>query len=242
MRVNEACFRWLSLLFRSTHTLSLLLHSLEHLSIQRSLQAWTRNSSERWSERSSCWSRSCWPLQSQVRLCIRRVGSNAAVLRHDSPYSLAHRSKTRSGRPEVAAVSPQGGREDLAQHRNVRASIFEIALLYMSDISRSRLRSYRFALPKPTDVLGLPIGQHISVQAEIDGKQVMRSYTPTSSDDDKGHFDLLIKVRQFDYSSVASSDGGESVDVPNWKHLEIRSEHEDRRASHCQRAKRANEL
>jgi cytochrome-b5 reductase len=41
----------------------------------------------------------------------------------------------------------------------------------------------------------LPIGQHISVQAEIGGKNVMRSYTPTSSDDDKGHFDLLIKVR-----------------------------------------------
>jgi len=53
--------------------------------------------------------------------------------------------------------------------------------------------TYRFALPKETDILGLPIGQHISVQAEIDGKNVMRSYTPTSSDDDKGHFDLLIK-------------------------------------------------
>ncbi|KAL7010359.1 NADH-cytochrome b5 reductase [Cystobasidiomycetes sp. EMM_F5] len=52
---------------------------------------------------------------------------------------------------------------------------------------------YRFALPKPDDILGLPIGQHISVQASIDGKPVMRSYTPTSSDDDKGHFDLLIK-------------------------------------------------
>ena len=45
-----------------------------------------------------------------------------------------------------------------------------------------------------TDVLGLPIGQHISVQAEINGKQVMRSYTPTSSDDDKGHFDLVVKT------------------------------------------------
>merc|ERR1712093_626528 len=53
--------------------------------------------------------------------------------------------------------------------------------------------TYRFALPKETDILGLPIGQHISVQAEIDGKNVMRSYTPTSSDDDLGHFDLLIK-------------------------------------------------
>ena len=53
---------------------------------------------------------------------------------------------------------------------------------------------YRFALPHPSDVLGLPIGQHISISAEINGKDIMRSYTPTSSDDDLGHFDLLIKV------------------------------------------------
>jgi len=52
---------------------------------------------------------------------------------------------------------------------------------------------YRFSLPHPQDVLGLPIGQHISVSAEINGKDIMRSYTPTSSDDDLGHFDLLIK-------------------------------------------------
>ena len=54
--------------------------------------------------------------------------------------------------------------------------------------------SYRFALPRQNDILGLPIGQHIAVSAEIDGKDIMRSYTPTSSDDDVGHFDLLIKV------------------------------------------------
>ncbi|KAI0724497.1 NADH-cytochrome b5 reductase [Cerioporus squamosus] len=53
---------------------------------------------------------------------------------------------------------------------------------------------YRFALPHPDDVLGLPIGQHISVSAEINGKDIMRSYTPTSSDDDLGHFDLLVKA------------------------------------------------
>ncbi|KAI6044990.1 NADH-cytochrome b5 reductase [Pisolithus marmoratus] len=52
---------------------------------------------------------------------------------------------------------------------------------------------YRFALPHPQDVLGLPIGQHISISAEINGKEIVRSYTPTSSDDDLGHFDLLIK-------------------------------------------------
>ncbi|KAI6132678.1 NADH-cytochrome b5 reductase [Pisolithus croceorrhizus] len=52
---------------------------------------------------------------------------------------------------------------------------------------------YRFALHHPDDVLGLPIGQHISISAEINGKEIVRSYTPTSSDDDLGHFDLLIK-------------------------------------------------
>lgn len=54
--------------------------------------------------------------------------------------------------------------------------------------------SYRFALPRKDACLGLPIGQHVSVMAEINGKQVSRSYTPTTSDDDLGHFDLLIKV------------------------------------------------
>jgi len=53
---------------------------------------------------------------------------------------------------------------------------------------------YRFGLPQPDDVLGLPIGQHIFVSAEIAGKIIQRSYTPTSSDDDKGHFDLMIKT------------------------------------------------
>ncbi|KAI6005220.1 NADH-cytochrome b5 reductase [Pisolithus orientalis] len=31
---------------------------------------------------------------------------------------------------------------------------------------------YRFALPRPEDVLGLPIGQHISISAEINGKEI----------------------------------------------------------------------
>jgi cytochrome-b5 reductase len=57
---------------------------------------------------------------------------------------------------------------------------------------------YRFKLPTPTSVLGLPIGQHISIGAEIeqaDGKkkEIVRSYTPISGDHVPGHFDLLIK-------------------------------------------------
>lgn len=53
---------------------------------------------------------------------------------------------------------------------------------------------YRFGLPRPNDILGLPIGQHVSIAAQVEGKEIVRSYTPTSSDDEKGYFDLLIKT------------------------------------------------
>lgn len=52
---------------------------------------------------------------------------------------------------------------------------------------------YRFALPKESDILGLPIGQHIQITANINGKDIVRSYTPTSNDAQQGYFDLLIK-------------------------------------------------
>lgn len=58
--------------------------------------------------------------------------------------------------------------------------------------------SYRFKLPSPKSILGLPIGQHISIGAPIaqeDGstKEIVRSYTPISGDHQPGFFDLLIK-------------------------------------------------
>lgn len=52
---------------------------------------------------------------------------------------------------------------------------------------------YRFALPRSSDVLGLPIGQHITITAHLGDKDYTRSYTPISSDLDEGHFELLIK-------------------------------------------------
>lgn len=59
------------------------------------------------------------------------------------------------------------------------------------------LYSYRFSLQSPTQILGLPIGQHMSVAATltVEGapKEIVRSYTPISSDENLGYFDLLIK-------------------------------------------------
>lgn len=62
---------------------------------------------------------------------------------------------------------------------------------------------YRFGLPTPTSILGLPIGQHISLAATLPvkdpktdvvaDKEVMRSYTPITDDTTSGHFDVLVK-------------------------------------------------
>ncbi|KAB8346137.1 hypothetical protein FH972_023183 [Carpinus fangiana] len=52
---------------------------------------------------------------------------------------------------------------------------------------------FTLALPTPDDVLGLPIGQHISIRGDVDGKSVQRSYTPTSSNKDRGRLELVIK-------------------------------------------------
>lgn len=57
------------------------------------------------------------------------------------------------------------------------------------------VRKFRFALQSDKHVLGLPIGQHISLKfTDADGKEVQRSYTPVSSDDDLGYVDFVIKV------------------------------------------------
>ena len=62
---------------------------------------------------------------------------------------------------------------------------------------------YRFKLPSPTSILGLPTGQHISLGATLPvtdpktgvtaQKEILRSYTPITDDTTPGHFDLLIK-------------------------------------------------
>ncbi|XP_010246478.1 PREDICTED: nitrate reductase [NADH]-like [Nelumbo nucifera] len=56
------------------------------------------------------------------------------------------------------------------------------------------VRLFRFALPSKDQVLGLPVGKHIFLCATIDNKLCIRAYTPTSSVDDVGYFDLVVKV------------------------------------------------
>jgi len=55
-------------------------------------------------------------------------------------------------------------------------------------------RRFRFALPSPDHILGLPVGQHIYLSCKVNGELVVKPYTPVTSDDDHGYMDLVVKV------------------------------------------------
>lgn len=68
-----------------------------------------------------------------------------------------------------------------------------LPLIEIEEISHDT-KKFRFGLPSSQHVLGLPIGQHIHLTAMINDELVIRSYTPVTSDDDRGYVDLVIKV------------------------------------------------
>ncbi|KOS18406.1 NADH-cytochrome b5 reductase 1 [Escovopsis weberi] len=80
----------------------------------------------------------------------------------------------------------------------LKPDVFQDFALEEKTIVSHNVAIYRFKLPSNRTVLGLPIGQHISIGAYLpqpDGssKEVVRSYTPISGDHQPGFFDLLIK-------------------------------------------------
>lgn len=71
--------------------------------------------------------------------------------------------------------------------------IYSVKLIEKEQVSHDT-RRFRFGLPSDKHVLGLPIGQHVSFIATINDEQVTKSYTPVSSDDDKGYVEFVIKI------------------------------------------------
>ena len=54
---------------------------------------------------------------------------------------------------------------------------------------------FRFDLPSATARFGLPVGKHCLLRFEdAEGKQISRPYTPVSSEDNRGFFEILMKV------------------------------------------------
>ncbi|RAL05302.1 cytochrome b5 reductase family protein [Aspergillus ibericus CBS 121593] len=65
--------------------------------------------------------------------------------------------------------------------------------LIRKDTLSPNVFKFVFQLPSPQDVVGLPIGQHVAIKANVNGTTVSRSYTPTSNNLDKGVLELVIK-------------------------------------------------
>jgi cytochrome-b5 reductase len=72
--------------------------------------------------------------------------------------------------------------------------VFKAAELIEKETVTHNAKRFRFALP-PRSKLGLPVGQHVSFKfTDCNGKDVMRSYTPVTGDETRGHVDFVIKV------------------------------------------------
>lgn len=125
-------------------------------------------------------------LLSQFALLLEATSSSATV-RHST--SLPSANITNTTLPE--------------QKKVLDPAVYKEFPLTEKTILSHNTAIYRFALPTPNSILGLPIGQHISIAANLDvkdpktetvtNKEVVRSYTPISSDVDPGYVDLLIK-------------------------------------------------
>ena len=77
---------------------------------------------------------------------------------------------------------------------NQNEDIFELVLDEKVTLTHDTNR-YRFKLPNENDVLGLPVGKHLSlIGLDNEGEQVSRSYTPVSTDNNKGYVDFVIKT------------------------------------------------
>ncbi|CAN0548834.1 unnamed protein product, partial [Laminaria digitata] len=91
-------------------------------------------------------------------------------------------------------------------------------MLEKKEVLSHDTRMFRFSLQSPLHVLGLPIGQHVSMKfIDTDGKTVTRSYTPTSSDLNVGFVDFVIKVYRPNVEPRFPDGGKMSMHLENLK-------------------------
>ena len=101
-------------------------------------------------------------------------------------------TRGRGSRPKPPPKKPRLGPVALDKDRKI-----PFKLVKREEVSHDT-RRFRFELQSPQHVLGLPVGNHMYLTARIDGELVKRPYTPVTSDDELGYFELVIKVRSID--------------------------------------------
>lgn len=83
--------------------------------------------------------------------------------------------------------------ELLSQGGWLHPTTFQSLPLVRKDLVAPNTYRLVFELPTTQTVLGLPIGQHVAITANVDGQAVTRSYTPVSNNADRGTLELIIK-------------------------------------------------
>ncbi|CAN0907982.1 Nitrate reductase [NADH] [Linum grandiflorum] len=111
---------------------------------------------------------------------------------HSSPNGSAHGPSSSSSFSQLTSVVETISSEMQTMALTPRDKVL-CKLVEKESLSHD-VRLFRFALPKEDQVLGLPIGKHIFICATVNGKLCMRAYTPTTTLDKMGHFDLVVKV------------------------------------------------
>lgn len=94
---------------------------------------------------------------------------------------------------KYAANSTENKRKNVIVTLENPDAKYSLSIAHKENVSHDT-RLFRFQLPSLKHVLGLPVGQHIYLTTHIDGELVKRPYTPTTSDDNQGYFDLVIKI------------------------------------------------
>jgi ferredoxin-NADP reductase len=94
----------------------------------------------------------------------------------------------------ASSVSSPAPRAPCQPGRALSAGRFRsFPILSITEVSPDS-QVYRFELPHPAAVTGLPVGRHLTVRAVVGGETVLRPYTPSSPVTQTGWFELLVKT------------------------------------------------
>ncbi|KAJ4149937.1 hypothetical protein LMH87_010709 [Akanthomyces muscarius] len=107
---------------------------------------------------------------------------------------LAQQSKSFTSYPAHMRVPEPVQEDTLLQRGLLDPATYSHLPLQDKVLLSPNVYRFTFTLPTTETVLGLPIGQHVAIKADVDGESVSRSYTPVSNNADRGVLELVIKV------------------------------------------------
>ena len=107
---------------------------------------------------------------------------------------LVWKKKPFTSYPAHMKVSKQIREDTLLQRGLLDPVKYSLLPLKTKDLITPNVYRFTFTLPASDTVLGLPIGQHVVIKADVDGEKIARSYTPVSNNSDRGVLQLVIKV------------------------------------------------